>query len=106
MPALTLSAAERRALALHEPGNPLERVRTLATQPAVRRILPWFLGLAAIGGAGLAFGYSATVPATSPVYDGGRVDFGDPIFLRVINAVDVTVDVSPVEPSLGGVFLV
>lgn len=33
--------------------NPLERVRTLAGQPALRRALPWFLGASAIGVAGV-----------------------------------------------------
>ena len=46
-------------------GSPLERIRTLAVQPAVRRALPWFLGLAAIGGAGLA--YAALAPAPQRV---------------------------------------
>lgn len=35
--------------------NPLERVKTLAGQPALRRALPWFLGVAAVGAAGIAF---------------------------------------------------
>ncbi len=43
-------------------GSPLERVRNLAAQPAVRRALPWFLGLAAIGGAGLAWAALAPAP--------------------------------------------
>mgnify|MGYP000125434254 CR=1 FL=1 len=47
------------------PANPLERIRSLAAQPAVRRVLPWFLGLAAIGGAGLA--YAALAPAPQRV---------------------------------------
>jgi flagellar M-ring protein FliF len=46
-------------------GTPLERVRSFTTQPVVKRALPWFLGLAAIGGAGLA--YAALAPAPQRV---------------------------------------
>ena len=46
-------------------GSPLDRVRELATQPAIKRALPWFLGLAAIGGAGLT--YAALAPAPQRV---------------------------------------
>ncbi len=46
-------------------GSALERVRSFTTQPVVARALPWFLGLAAIGGAGLA--YTMLVPAPQRV---------------------------------------
>lgn len=42
--------------------SPLQRVRSLTSQPLVRRALPWFLGLAAIGGAGLAYSLLAPAP--------------------------------------------
>jgi flagellar M-ring protein FliF len=44
------------------PGSPLERLRTLAAQPAVRRALPWFLGAAALGGVALTWGLIAPAP--------------------------------------------
>ncbi len=50
--ATTRSAAPPMAL---PGGSQLERVRSFTAQPAIKRALPWFLGLAAIGGAGLAF---------------------------------------------------
>lgn len=43
-------------------GNPLQRLKSLAAQPAVRRMLPWFLGAAAIGGAGLTYALLAPAP--------------------------------------------
>lgn len=43
-------------------GSALERVRRLAAQPLVRRALPWFLGVAAIGGVGLTYGLLAPAP--------------------------------------------
>jgi flagellar M-ring protein FliF len=43
-------------------GNPLQRLRNLSAQPAVKRVLPWFLGAAAIGGAGLTYALLAPVP--------------------------------------------
>ncbi len=43
-------------------GSPLERVRSFTAQPVVRRVLPWFLGLAAIGGAGLTYTTLAPAP--------------------------------------------
>lgn len=43
-------------------GTPLERVRSFTTQPVVKRALPWFLGLAAIGGAGLTYAMIAPAP--------------------------------------------
>lgn len=46
-------------------GSPLERVRNFTAQPVIKRALPWFLGLAAIGGAGLA--YTTLVPAPQRV---------------------------------------
>lgn len=42
--------------------NPLQRVRALSAQPAVKRALPWFLGAAAIGGALLT--YAALAPTS------------------------------------------
>lgn len=44
------------------PASPLQRVRTLTAQPAVKRALPWFLGAAAIGGALLT--YAALAPSS------------------------------------------
>lgn len=43
-------------------GNPAERLRELAAQPAVRRALPWFAGAGAIGAAALAWAVLATPP--------------------------------------------
>jgi flagellar M-ring protein FliF len=42
-------------------GNALTRLGTFASQPAVKRMLPWFLGVAALGGAALA--WSAVAPS-------------------------------------------
>lgn len=42
--------------------KPLQRVRTLAAQPSVKRALPWFLGAAAISGALLT--YAALAPSS------------------------------------------
>ena len=36
-------------------GSPLDRARAFLAQPLVRRALPWFLGVAALGGAGLTW---------------------------------------------------
>ena len=36
-------------------GTPFERLRGLTMQPAVRRALPWFGGLAAVGAAALTW---------------------------------------------------
>lgn len=47
--------------ALTGTGTPAERLRALAAQPAVRRALPWFLGVAAAGG--LALTWAAIAPA-------------------------------------------
>lgn len=43
-------------------GSPLERLRGLASQPAVRHALPWFAGLAALGGAALTWSVLSTPP--------------------------------------------
>jgi flagellar M-ring protein FliF len=43
-------------------GSPLNRVRGLAAQPAVRRALPWFLGAAALGGVALTWSLLAPAP--------------------------------------------
>jgi flagellar M-ring protein FliF len=43
-------------------GSQLERVRSFTAQPVVKRVLPWFLGLATIGGAALAFATLAPAP--------------------------------------------
>ena len=43
-------------------GSPLTRLRSLAMQPAMRRVLPWFLGLSAIGGAVLTWQTVAPSP--------------------------------------------
>lgn len=47
--------------ALLAPANPLQRMRSLAAQPAIKRVLPWFLGAAAIGGTLLT--YAALAPS-------------------------------------------
>lgn len=43
-------------------GTPLERVRSFAAQPAVRRALPWFAGMAALGGLALTYALLAPAP--------------------------------------------
>ena len=43
-------------------GTPLERIKGLAGQPAVKRMLPWFLGAAAIGGVALTWSIIAPSP--------------------------------------------
>lgn len=48
--------------ALLPSGSPLERVRAIAAQPAVRKTLPLFLGLAALGTAVLAYQTLAPAP--------------------------------------------
>ncbi len=42
--------------------NPLERLRSLAGQPAVRRTLPWFLGAAGLGAVALTWATLAPAP--------------------------------------------
>lgn len=42
--------------------SPLERVRALAGQPAVRRALPWFAGIGGLGAAALAWATLAPAP--------------------------------------------
>ena len=42
--------------------SPLVRLKALAAQPSVRRALPWFLGVAALGGAGLTWEILGPVP--------------------------------------------
>lgn len=42
--------------------NPLERLGSLTAQPLVRRALPWFLGIAALGGAALVYGLVSAPP--------------------------------------------
>jgi len=51
--------------ALVPDANPLQRLRGLTAQPAVKRALPWLLGVAAIGGVGLT--YAALAPAPQRV---------------------------------------
>lgn len=63
--------------------NPLERVRTLSAQPAVRRALPWFIGLSAIGAAGLAF--LALSPAPQRVL---YAELGDAERAGVVSSLD------------------
>lgn len=36
-------------------GTPLERVRSFAGQPAIRKTIPWFIGVAALGGVALTW---------------------------------------------------
>ena len=43
-------------------GSPLTRLRSIADQPSMRRVLPWFLGVAAIGGAALTWQAVAPSP--------------------------------------------
>ncbi|MGB7655705.1 MAG: flagellar basal-body MS-ring/collar protein FliF [Novosphingobium sp.] len=43
-------------------GSPLDRVRALSAQPLVRRALPWFLGVAAIGGVALTWQLLSPAP--------------------------------------------
>lgn len=43
-------------------GTPLERMRNFSAQPMVRRALPWFIGIAAIGGIGLTYQTLAPAP--------------------------------------------
>jgi len=43
-------------------GPVLTRLKTIAAQPAVRRALPWFVGVAALGGAGLTWATLGPVP--------------------------------------------
>ena len=67
----TAGGTDARPLALLAPlrdpagGSPLERVRTFAAQPAVRKALPWFAGVAAIGL--LALTWTALSPAPQRV---------------------------------------
>ncbi|OYW44808.1 MAG: flagellar M-ring protein FliF [Sphingomonadales bacterium 32-68-7] len=49
-------------------GSPLERMRSLGAQPAIRRAMPWFLGVAALGA--LALTYSVLWPAPQRVLYG------------------------------------
>lgn len=65
LPAVTLDARPPSLLApLTDPagGGVLTRLRGFSAQEPVRRMLPWFLGLSAIGGAALA--WSALAPAS------------------------------------------
>jgi flagellar M-ring protein FliF len=43
-------------------GSTLARMQGFIGQPAVKKALPWFLGMAAIGGAGLSWGLFAPAP--------------------------------------------
>lgn len=43
-------------------GTPLERLKNLAAQPAVRKALPWFVGVAALGGAAMTWNMVAPSP--------------------------------------------
>lgn len=42
--------------------GPLDRIRTLSDQPLVRRALPWFLGVAALGGVALTWSLLSPAP--------------------------------------------
>lgn len=55
-------AGDAPPLAPFGAASPLRRVMNLAAQPAVKRMLPWFLGAAAIGGAGLTYALLAPAP--------------------------------------------
>lgn len=65
------------------PGNAVDRLRALAGQPAMRRALPWFIGLAAVGGAGLA--YAALAPAPQRVL---YAELGDAERAGVVSSLD------------------
>lgn len=62
MAELVPATAEGPPLALTSPANPLERLRGLSAQPAVKRALPWLLGVAALGGVGLTYAMLAPAP--------------------------------------------
>ena len=56
-------------------GTPLERIKAFTRQPAVRRALPWFAGLAALGGVALTWSVLAPAPQRilySQLDDAGR----------------------------------
>lgn len=65
------------------PGNALARLRALSGGPAMRRALPWFIGLAAIGGAGLA--YAALAPAPQRML---YAELGDAERAGVVSSLD------------------
>ena len=56
------------------PANPLEQLRGLARQPAVRRALPWFGGLAGLGAVALT--WAALAPAPQRTLYAGLDDAG------------------------------
>ena len=43
-------------------GSPLDRLKSFAAQPAIRKTLPWFVGVAALGGAALTWSMVAPSP--------------------------------------------
>ena len=43
-------------------GTPLERMRSFTAQPAIRKTIPWFLGVAALGGVALTWSLLSTGP--------------------------------------------
>jgi flagellar M-ring protein FliF len=43
-------------------GTPLERIKSFTAQPAVRKTIPWFIGVAALGGAALTWSLLSTGP--------------------------------------------
>lgn len=67
-------AAVPPAPALPAAGTPLERVRTLAAQPPVRRMMPWLAGVSALGAAALAWSAIAPSPQRT-LY--GQLDDGE-----------------------------
>lgn len=77
-------------------GAPLDRLRSLAGQPAVRRALPWFLGLAAIGGAGLA--YAALAPAPQRIL---YAELGDADRAGVVASLDQAGIAYAINPDTG-----
>lgn len=91
-----LAPSSTGAPAVIPPGNPLERVRTLAAQPAMRRVLPWFLGLAAIGGAGLA--WAAFSPAPQRVL---YAELGDAERAGVVSSLDKAGIAYTINPDTG-----
>lgn len=67
VPAENLPAASPAAAVLtpfNDPasGTPLGRLKGFAAQPAVKKMLPWFLGVAALGGVALTWGVLAPSP--------------------------------------------
>lgn len=85
-------AAAAGALVLPDPASPLQRLRALAAQPAVRRMLPWFLGAAAIGGAGLTYAALAPSPQRVLYSELNDAERGNVVAALDKAAIDYTID--------------